>query len=1615
MAPTVTISSHTTASKPRAHIIYTINANIDGKGLTAHRRYSEFVTLHEALKDPYTLPPKRLLATTFIPSAWVDDELIAERKAGLAEYLVDLLSTPKYKDKSLLYEFLSAQTIERDMKFDPEDALPSTLTRKEAMQIAASEPSEGAAAAAANASMIAGAYYPSWSSNRPPENIDYSKFDLLFYAFGVPTSSNTLDISNTALLRRLVTAARSSGQGTRVVISIGGWGGCQYFSQACSTSANRTKFANSIASAINTYNLDGVDFDWEFPNSPGAGQPYSAADTANLLSLIKLLRISLGPCKIISAAVSHMPWLGSNGAPLTDVSAFAAEMDYLMIMNYDVWGASATPGPNAPYGNLCGTSWQPQASAQAAYKQWTAAKFPGNKLILGLPLYGYVSKSTKTVLTGSSVPSAEMLLLQKKEIKGPDGKVEAMEFLNGAHANTTPQATNPEAEAPAAAAVANLTGYWGKQIAFSDIVKAGALVKRSDGNYGQAGGFTMGWDNCSNTPYLFNKDQGTVVTYDDTWSLTDKAKLAVSSGMAGCATWSLDQDDGITLHNAIRKGLGNASWYDISLLFFALKSLISSFHFIEALGDGFALPPKHAILTAILPSGWLDDALIAERKIGLAKYLSALLWSPEYHDTPIIKGFFERDMLKPDENIDVEDVLPSTLTRKDVSAFFSLRDQVQELTLEEDEREQEQEEEPEPEPEQEEETKKELISAAYYPEWCAGTVPPESLDYGKFDVIFFGFATPNASSTLDWGRDTKSILKRMVASAKASGSGTKIALSIGGWNGSQWFSHLCASANNRVTFVQAVQTAVNAYGLDGIDLDWEFPNSNGAGNPYSSHDSANFLLLIQSLRSALGPAKIISAAVQHAPWAGADGVTLNDVSAYAESLSYINIMNYSVWGTSSPGPNAPLGQVVKNQRRVQTTAEAGLLRWKTAGFPPAQILLGLPLFGHVFKSKKTALNGGTPPSVADNILSFASHTFKGAHKAVFIKDLVKKPNSKGALAAWWGKPIAFKDIVASGALVKRFDGNYGHGDGFTLGWDDPSSTPYIFSVEKKTLITFDNTRSLAAKVKFAQENDLAGCCTWSLDQELLNTLLLRCFIIIPPHPLTSMSAINSVFIYNHTTSSTPLPHVVYIINVVRDNGSQYEVLRRYSEFVTLKENLGDSFPLPPKHALVTSFLPSAWIDNELIEERKRGLQMFLTYLLHHLGLRFAPDFLFFIGAGNLVVHDSRVWPSLALPEMTSKGSLASDGATSNEPERTTKPIAAAYYPSWASDTSPPHKIDFSKFDILFFAFATPNGDAGIHWDDGAQDVLRNLVSWGWSGCHWYSQAMSTEVNRSKLVKTLAETVDSYGLDGIDIDWEYPNSSGSGNPHSPEDAANLLSFFKALRNTLGNSKVISAAVTQLPWLGPNGSPLSNVAEYAKYMSFVNIMNYDVFSSSSHPGPNAPLSNISTKMQAFTPTYYEFKWTHAGMPASKLLLGLPLYGYVSKSADKKLSGSLLPSRLIHTIAHPKTKRSIRLSGAQGDLSKMWGQQIAFSQLVELGALNKKQDGSYCGANGYTMGWDDCSDTPFLFNVNRTTVVSYDDPFSIASKTSFAKKSGMGGCFTWSLDQVFIALNSFHTGNA
>jgi chitinase len=166
-----------------------------------------------------------------------------------------------------------------------------------------------------------------------------------------PSSSNGLswDDGSQDTLRRLVAAANKSGHGTKIVLSVGGWGGCQYFHQAMSSSANRGVFIAALAAAVSQYGLAGVDIDWvrgfalsqthpltsvqEYPNDPGAGQPYGSADSANFLTFLTYLRKSLGSSAIISGTAPDTVWKGSNGNPLTSgLAAYAAQMTYVNIM-----------------------------------------------------------------------------------------------------------------------------------------------------------------------------------------------------------------------------------------------------------------------------------------------------------------------------------------------------------------------------------------------------------------------------------------------------------------------------------------------------------------------------------------------------------------------------------------------------------------------------------------------------------------------------------------------------------------------------------------------------------------------------------------------------------------------------------------------------------------------------------------------------------------------------------------------------------------------------------------------------------------------------------------------------------------------------------------------------------------------------------------------------------------------------------------------------------------------------------------------------------------------------------------------------------------------------------
>ncbi|KAJ3774473.1 glycoside hydrolase family 18 protein [Lentinula raphanica] len=348
-------------------------------------------------------------------------------------------------------------------------------------------------------------YYPYWVSYTfPPEQVDFTKYDWVDFAFVTLNSTYQLffeDSSCPDLLHRMVAAAHSKGK--HVKASIGGWGGSQYFSSAVSTDNNRRFFVQEVIRIINTYNLDGIDFDWEYPGHQGLpGNQVNPADSSNYLLFLQLLRSSLPRQLKITAATSQTPFTDATGQPMKDVSAFAQVLDWIMIMNYDVWQSSPTPGPNAPLYDGCHNSTQPEANAASAVKQWGQAGFPLKKQILGVPYYGYVSNSNVTRLrTRASSPSTRLA--------SDDGADQG-------------------------------------SISFRNLVSQGALVASPTTNgrrtFTASNGFSRYWDQCSATPFLRSQASNQVVSYDDPESLRMKGQFAKKMGLLGMNTWDLSGD-----------------------------------------------------------------------------------------------------------------------------------------------------------------------------------------------------------------------------------------------------------------------------------------------------------------------------------------------------------------------------------------------------------------------------------------------------------------------------------------------------------------------------------------------------------------------------------------------------------------------------------------------------------------------------------------------------------------------------------------------------------------------------------------------------------------------------------------------------------------------------------------------------------------------------------------------------------------------------------------------------------------------------------------------------------------------------------------------------------------
>ncbi|THH00031.1 hypothetical protein EW026_g2419 [Hermanssonia centrifuga] len=377
----------------------------------------------------------------------------------------------------------------------------------------------------------------------------WSKYTSVTYSFALTTPDvNTVSLNSDdeQLLPQFVEAAHNSN--SKAMLTVGGWTGSQYFSSAVGSADNRTAFVNAVMGLVSTYNLDGLDFDWEYPNKQGLGcNIINAQDTPNFLSFLQELRTA-APNLTLSAAASIVPFAGPDGTPSTDVSEFAKVLDYVAIMNYDIWGSwSSSVGPNAPLNDTCAPSADQQGSAVSAVQAWTTAGFPANQLVLGVASYGHsFHVDQSAALASSSSPSSA-------SSAQPAGTTPLAAYP-AFDASQQPMGDSWDVSAPAGVDQCGNPSPGGP----SGIFNFGGMIAQGilDQNGTAVPGMGFLFDECSQTPFVYVPQNQTMISYDDPQSFAAKGKFINEAGLRGFAMWEAAGDYQDILLDAISNAIG---------------------------------------------------------------------------------------------------------------------------------------------------------------------------------------------------------------------------------------------------------------------------------------------------------------------------------------------------------------------------------------------------------------------------------------------------------------------------------------------------------------------------------------------------------------------------------------------------------------------------------------------------------------------------------------------------------------------------------------------------------------------------------------------------------------------------------------------------------------------------------------------------------------------------------------------------------------------------------------------------------------------------------------------------------------------------------------------------
>jgi len=274
---------------------------------------------------------------------------------------------------------------------------------------------------------------------------------------------------------------------------------------------------------------------------------------------------------------------------------------------------------------------------------------------------------------------------------------------------------------------------------------------------------------------------------------------------------------------------------------------------------------------------------------------------------------------------------------------------------------------------------------------------------------------------------------------------------------------------------------------------------------------------------------------------------------------------------------------------------------------------------------------------------------------------------------------------------------------------------------------------------------------------------------------------------------------------------------------------------------------------------------------------------------------------------------------------------------------------------------------GLKKENPDLTVLVSVGGWLWSGR--FSDAVLTPASRARFIDSVADFVTRYQLDGLDIDWEYPAMAGAaGNVFRPEDKQNYTLIMKELRQRFNKmQKTLHRPLYITIAAGSTTEFIANTEmdKVQKYVDTVNLMAYDYYEPDNDKitGNHAPLYVDPADPKGISTDKSVKEFEAAGVPADKIVLGVPFYGHVWGNVSATNNGLFQPGSPVPNA------------------------------YTTYGTLTQDMT-----SHGFIRYWDAKALVPYLYNPQKKIFISYEDPESLALKCKYVIANHLAGMMFW-----------------